>query len=417
MTEFERLMRENLLAVERFVKFKITDINDAEDVLQEVLLSAFRNFEQLRSKETFRAWIIGIARNKCGGYYREKSKNQEIPVDNFEETDFIHTPFGYVENSFTEEIFDSLSEKDRQILYFAFFEEMTQTEIAKKLSIPVGTVKSRLHTAKQNFKEKYECRKVDEVMKKLPKILPEYTITKSENKPFDVRCEELKGLSIIPKAGEKTLWGIYNSESGNCEEYTETKVCGKAAIHGIEGVEITSTQYDLIRNTSRRTDFVAQLTDTHCRYLAATHYDGDVKKQFTFLDDIFMKNWGFGENNCGNEILLKQKNLIQRQESNIKTECEKETDDIVGRYTVRISGKIYDTVCVMNIGHFGGTIAIEQYLDRNGRTVLWRRFNKNDWAFKRYGKTWEEMLPDNEKLTINGETFVLWYDCITDYIL
>ena len=71
----------------------------------------------------------------------------------------------------------------------------------------------------------------------------------------------------------------------------------------------------------------------------------------------------------------------------------------------------------MNIGHFGGTIAIEQYLDRNGRTILWRRFNKNDWAFRRYGKTWEEMLPDNEKLTINGETFVLWYDCITDYIL
>lgn len=417
MTEFERLIKENLLFVERFIKFKISDTNDAEDIIQETLLSAFRNFGQLRNKDTFRAWIVGIARNKCNGYYRDKNKNQEIFVGQIEETDFLSSPFGYIENSFTADVFTSLSEKDKQILHFAFFEEMTQAEIAEKLGIPVGTVKSRLHSAKQKFKEKYECRKVDEVMKKLPEILPEYKITKSQNEPFEVKCEELKGLSIVPRSGERTLWGIYNSESRECEEYTETKVCGKAAIHGIEGVEITSTQYDLIRNTSRRTDFVAQLTDTHCRYLAATHYDADIKKQFTFLDDIFMKNWGFGENNCGNEIFLKQKNLIQRQESNIKTECEKEIEDIVGRYSVKIGGKIYDTVCIMNIGHFGGTIAIEQYLDRNGRTILWRRFNKNDWAFKRYGKTWEEMLPHNEKLIINGETFVLWYDCITDYIL
>lgn len=417
MTKFERLMKENIMAVERFVKFKISDPIDAEDVFQEVLLSAFKNFEQLKSDKSFKSWVIGIARNKCSGYYRERNKSQEIPVDKFEETDFLYTPFGYMENNFTEEVFDSLGEKDKQILHLSFFEELPQTEIAEILGIPVGTVKSRLHTAKQNFKEKYEHRKVDEVMKKLPKILPEYAITKSGKEPFEVRCEELKGLSIIPREGERTLWGIYNSESGKCEEYTDTKVCGKAAIHGIEGVEITSTQYDLIRNTSRRTDFVAQLTDTHYRYLAATHYDGDVKKQFTFLDDVFMKNWGFGEDNCGNEILLKPKNLIRRQESNIETDCEKETDDIVGRYIVEIGGKTYDTICVMNIGHFGGTIAIEQYLDRNGRTILWRRFNKNDWAHKRYGKTWEEMLPDNEKLTINGETFVLWYDCITDYIL
>ena len=59
----------------------------------------------------------------------------------------------------------------------------------------------------------------------------------------------------------------------------------------------------------------------------------------------------------------------------------------------------------------------EQYLDKNGRTILWRRFNKNDWAFKRYGKLWTEMLPYNETLTVKGETYVHWYDCITDYIL
>ena len=62
------------------------------------------------------------------------------------------------------------------------------------------------------------------------------------------------------------------------------------------------------------------------------------------------------------------------------------------------------------------SVVTEQFLDQNGRTILWRRFNKNDWAFSRYGKLWTELLPDNERLTVNGETYVHWYDCVTDYI-
>lgn len=91
--------------------------------------------------------------------------------------------------------------------------------------------------------------------------------------------------------------------------------------------------------------------------------------------------------------------------------------DIVGRYNVTIGGKTYDTVCVVDCYTYIDGAITEQYLDKNGRTVLWRRFNRNDWAFPRYQKLWTEMLPDNECLTVNGETYVHWYDCITDYIL
>ena len=70
----------------------------------------------------------------------------------------------------------------------------------------------------------------------------------------------------------------------------------------------------------------------------------------------------------------------------------------------------------MDIQCFNDGVVTEQYLDRNGRTVLWRRFNKNDWAYSRYGKLWTEMLPENEHLTVNGETYVHWYDCVSDYI-
>lgn len=91
--------------------------------------------------------------------------------------------------------------------------------------------------------------------------------------------------------------------------------------------------------------------------------------------------------------------------------------DIVGRYTVTIDGRCFDTVCVMSIEKENCGVVSEQFLDEAGRTILWRRFNRNDWAIDRYGKKWCDMLPENEQLVINGEVYVHWYDCITDYIL
>ena len=85
--------------------------------------------------------------------------------------------------------------------------------------------------------------------------------------------------------------------------------------------------------------------------------------------------------------------------------------------TLSIGGKKYDTVCVMDIETYNAGVVSEQFLDKNGRTVLWRRFNRDDWAFDRYGKKWSEQLPENDKLIINGVTYVEWYDCITEYVL
>ena len=130
-----------------------------------------------------------------------------------------------------------------------------------------------------------------------------------------------------------------------------------------------------------------------------------------------MPNWGFGEDNCGNETNLSPKGDIKR-EGNMITSLDKDfLLDIVGRYTVTINGKSYDTVCVMDIETYNAGAVSEQFLDRNGRTILWRRFNRNNWAYDRYGKLWSEMLPENEQLIVNGQIYVQWYDCVTEYIV
>jgi hypothetical protein len=59
----------------------------------------------------------------------------------------------------------------------------------------------------------------------------------------------------------------------------------------------------------------------------------------------------------------------------------------------------------------------QTYLDKNGRTVLRRIYNKDDWTYKKYRQKWSERLLQNEIVYINGETYVHRYDCITDYVL
>lgn len=516
---FEALLEECKSAVERTVHFRISSRADAEDVLQEVYLTAYRRFETLTDQLSFKAWIISIARNKCVDYYRMRAARAELPMETMAERIITYGRCGPREEVVVRETLEQLADRDQNILRLYYFQELSQKEIAKKLDVPLGTVKSRLYTARQNFKERYPyppgadimrqetglkdkscgrqlpaegCMQTNtsevsgsyhmnpELQKKfpenprstgadrkavkegklrklvrvpafgtekekimsmnernaavkkgealkstvLPEFLPEYTIVKSEEAPFEVVWEELQGWMIIPRLGESLTWGLYELPSRKRTEYTELEVTGRAEVHGIEGVEIIAVQYNAedyyrtgsVNEMERR--FVAQLTDTHSRYLAESHVENGVRKCYTFLDgESFLKNWGFGEENCGNETHVVPKGALHKEGNCVIVNKDKATLDVVGRYTVTIAGKCYDTICVMDVESFDDAIATESYIDKNGRTVLWRRFNRDDWAIEHFGgKKWSETLPENERLMIGGSVYVHWYDCISNYI-
>lgn len=426
MDEFEKLLEAERASVERFVRFRMNSKADAEDVLQEVYLAACQNFTQLKNKDSFKAWIISIARNKCNDFFRKKAAQYEIPIDEITERDLSDSRHGVSLVATVRETLHLLGDKDKQILYLYFWKELPQAEIAKQLNIPVGTVKSRLHTAKRNFKTRYPYHSEESkgentmrVMKKLPEFLPEYKIEASTKAPFSVKWEELMGWFLVPRIGEKLSWGMYDIPSRKCSHVYDMQVTGKARVHGIEGVELTAREATYSdKNEAIRRTFVAQLTDTHCRYLATLRNDGDVRNYITFLDgDAFMTNWGFGEDNCGNETNLSVKGDIHRAGNSVTSVDKEFLLDIVGRYTVTIGGKSYDTVCVMDIETHHCGVVSEQFLDKEGKTILWRRYNRDDWAIDRYKKPWSVQLPENDRLIINGTTYVHWYDCITDHIL
>ena len=420
---FEDLLAEHRQVAERYCRFKLPTYADAEDVLSEVCLAAYQKFHQLRNEDSFKPWLIGIAKRKCADFYRKRANLIEVPLEEVPESEMTTDSTslaGVVRTALFE-----LCSNDRELLDLYYFQELSQYEIAKKLNIPIGTVKSRLHTARDRFRQIYPYKPKGETdMTKLPETLPEYKIEKSPLEPFDVKWQELPGWLIVPREGERLTWGLYDFPSRKRTEWTEMQVIGKAEVHGIEGVEIVAVQHDTedyyrtgaINEIERR--FIAQLTDTHCRFLAESHSENGIRKCYTFLDSEFIKNWGFGPDNCGQETNLSRKGLLYRNDSTVTGDFKPDlqTLDVVGRYNVTLGGKTFDTVCVMDIECFNDSVASEQFIDTNGRTVLWRRFNRDDWAFNRYGKKWTELLPENETLLINGETYVHWYDCITDYI-
>lgn len=393
---FEALLAKCKNAIERFVYYKLPTKEDAQDVIQEIFMTAYQKFDTLLDREKFKPWMLSIASNKCNDYFRKRMRVEEIPLQDVYSYEMYSSKAGITIREIVNETLDGLDCNSRDILYLFYIKGQSQKDIAAKLNIPVGTVKSRLNTARRNFKEKYPYSpnmKGVEIMSKnlFPNTMPQIKIVKTDSPVFSVILEELPGWFVIPKLNEKTSWAIYDYPQRTFSAVETCEVIGKAKIHGIECVEIKCTERILY----------AKLTDTHVQYIADIFSHGDIKVMTSFLDDDWVGCWGYGEDNCGREINITEDNA-----------------NLEGVYEITIGSKTYITLKLTDTNTEG--IYTESYIDKNGRTVLWRRYNRNDWKVDKngyYKVPWTEKLPYNETMVINDCLYVHWYDCISDYVL
>ena len=236
------------------------------------------------------------------------------------------------------------------------------------------------------------------------------------------------GWTIVPRLGEKLTWGMYDLPGRKLDVAYDMAVTGKARVHGLEGVSFTARvmepvpkldEDDLmgepVSNSGAPQEvwtFVGQLQDGYTRFLAAEREEDGVKILTTFLDgEEFMANWGFGEDNRGNSIHPEARGLILR-DGDAYTAKQEGVLDVVGRCDLTLDGKTTDCIAVMDLSMYMEGVASLQFIDRNGRTLLWQRYNRDDWELDRYGKRWTELLPENDRITVNGVTYVHWYDCL-----
>ena len=128
MSKKEKLIR---------IAYKYT-LNDAivEDVLSETIYQAYKNRKQCKQPEYFDTWLIRILINNCLKEIKQQSKNYELMID-IEDTKIQDIPL--------KTLVYSLSEPERTILVFYFFEKATFKEISEVLNMPESTIKTKYY--------------------------------------------------------------------------------------------------------------------------------------------------------------------------------------------------------------------------------------------------------------------------------
>lgn len=157
---FEALCRAHLDAAYDLARWLARDPHDAEDVVQEASLRAFKSIDTFRGGNA-RAWLLTIVRNTFYTWYRRK--RAEAPSVSFDENADSHEPAdaqhpGVPADWLLEQVdarqllngaLERLPEQFREVIVLRELEDLSYAQIASVAAIPIGTVMSRLARARR----------------------------------------------------------------------------------------------------------------------------------------------------------------------------------------------------------------------------------------------------------------------------
>lgn len=124
---------------------------DAEDAAQEAFIRAFKNIHQFKGECRFYTWLYQIAVRVCMDRLRSPRWKREEPLILADETGIEAADIS--NRILIESLLDSMSPNMRAPLVLREIEGLEYEEIARIMQIPVGTVRSRLNTARSQFRK------------------------------------------------------------------------------------------------------------------------------------------------------------------------------------------------------------------------------------------------------------------------
>lgn len=153
---FEETMLPHLDAAYNMARWVTGNEDDAQDVVQEAYLRAFRFFDGFRGGDA-RPWLLAVVRNTALTWRRRARASTHVSFD-----EEIHRPVlepSTVETQLVDgskfghlrECLESLPLEFREVVVMRELEEMSYRDIAEAASVPVGTVMSRLSRARQRL--------------------------------------------------------------------------------------------------------------------------------------------------------------------------------------------------------------------------------------------------------------------------
>jgi RNA polymerase sigma-70 factor, ECF subfamily len=125
--------------------------SEAEDVAQDALLRAWRRRSTLRDGSRRKEWLATIVRNEA---FRLHARVRPDPVAEIESKEGVEDErlVSTVERADLHAALERLDERDQQLLRLRYSEDLTQQAIARRLGLPDGTVKVRLHRLRHKLR-------------------------------------------------------------------------------------------------------------------------------------------------------------------------------------------------------------------------------------------------------------------------
>lgn len=134
----------------------VKDEQSAEDITQEVFLHAFQKMSTFEGRAQFYTWLYRIAHNASLNFLKKRKRLKESELK--EELSKAPAKESVEEIEIEEALFKAmnfLSPKQRVVFELYILHKLSQKNIAEVLHVPEGTIRSRLHYARQKIKEQF----------------------------------------------------------------------------------------------------------------------------------------------------------------------------------------------------------------------------------------------------------------------
>ncbi len=154
-TEFAAALSNELPGAYRLAGYMLADASEAQDAVQDASLRAWRAWAQLRERDKFHSWFNQILVNVCRSKLRRQGKRRTSDIDSAELE--AGDPFrASLARDAVGRALSALSIELRMVVVLRYWGDLSLAEIAERLGIPVGTVKSRHHAAMQTLRRRIE---------------------------------------------------------------------------------------------------------------------------------------------------------------------------------------------------------------------------------------------------------------------
>lgn len=154
---FEQIMQEYGTRVLRLVTFLVKDRSLAEDLTQDVFVKVYRNLPRFRHESSIHTWLYRIAVNECKSYMRTWAFRNILPRSWIKSDAEVSTERLVLEQAERDQLVQevlALQPSYRQAIALHYYADLSISEMAVVLGVSEGTVRTRLHRARQQLKKR-----------------------------------------------------------------------------------------------------------------------------------------------------------------------------------------------------------------------------------------------------------------------